>query len=174
MKAAAGSNRASICADSSGVPACGAGQVESVRARNGQRQRTQDERQQRQEHEVGAVGDDQAHLPAGDRRDLAPHAGVNRFAQVGRLVCRCERRLLLASLEEAAVGFLGIGAHLAEDLGPVGGAHRLTDLVGRAAVCRLAAGGHQQNLVARVQVGQHVRHHDHHPAGVGQLAQHQS
>ena len=96
---------------------------------------------------------------------------MNGFAQVGGLV-RCCGRQLLVPLQEPAVGFLGIGAHLAEDLGPVGGAHRITDLVRWAGVRRLAARGDQEQLVAGVEVGQHVRHHDHHAAGVGQLAQH--
>ena len=159
MNAAAGISRLSICADSSGVPACGAGDMKSVVAGHRQGQRAQDERQQRQEDEIGAVGDHQADLPAGDRRDLAPHAGVNRFAEAARLVGLVRQIPLgplfgLVLVQEAAVGFVGVGAHLGEDLGPVGGAHRPTDLVGRAAVGRLAAGSHQQHLVADVQVGQ--------------------
>jgi hypothetical protein len=96
---------------------------------------------------------------------------MHGFTQVGRLV-RLRGKLRLLTLPEPAVGLVGIGAHLAEDFGPVGGAHHLADAVRRPVVRGFAARRHQQQLVAGVQVRQHVRHHDHHPTGVSQLAQH--
>jgi hypothetical protein len=139
------------------------------------RNRTQDEWQQRQENEVGAVGDDQPNLPARDGRDLAPHAGMYRFAQLGRFIGLRQGSGPLPGLilsEEPSIGFVGVGAHLGEDLGPVGGSHRVANVVRRTAIGRLTPRRHQQQLVADIQVGQHVRHHDHHTARVGQLTQH--
>ncbi len=98
---------------------------------------------------------------------------MHRLTQAARLIGLVRHALLgLAAFHEAAIGFVRVGADLGEDLGPVGGTHRVADLLGRAAVGRLAAGGHQQHLVADVQVGQRVRHHQHHTTGIGQLAQH--
>ena len=65
-----------------------------------------------------------------------------------------------------------VGADPGEDVGPVGGSHCRPDLAGRVGECGLAAGSQQQHLVAHVDVGQRVRHHKHHPAGVGEPAQH--
>ncbi|SHU54144.1 Uncharacterised protein [Mycobacteroides abscessus subsp. abscessus] len=63
-----------------------------------------------------------------------------------------------------------IGRGVGEDIGPVGGAHLLTDAAGRPAVGGLAAGRQQQHLVAVAQVGQRVRDHHDHTARVGELA----
>ena len=100
-----------------------------------------------------------------------------------RLVCvgsprsaGCLRRAAAAAAARAGevtlVGRVGIAGDRAEDVGPVGGAHRRADLVGRPAERGLAAGRQQQHLIAHVEVGQRVRDHQHHAAGVGQLAQH--
>ena len=48
----------------------------------------------------------------------------------------------------------------------------VADLSGRAQVRRLAAGRHQQHLIADVEIGQGVGDHQHHAAGVGELPQH--
>ena len=161
-----------ICAASSGVALVGAADAEPGVAGNRQRQPTHDERQQRQEDEVAAVGDDQPDLAAGDRGELAAHAGVRRGAQIGRADSAGGRRRRPVAGQEAAVGLVGVGAHLGEDVGPVGGSHGLADLAGRAQERRLAAGRHQQHLIADVEVGQRVRDHQHHATGVGQLPQH--
>ena len=74
--------------------------------------------------------------------------------------------------QEAAIGLVGVGAHLGEDVGPVGGAHRRADLIGRTQERGLAAGRQQQHLIADVEIGHRVRHHQDNAAGVGELAQH--
>src|SRR6204780_3868659 len=114
-----------------------------------QRQRPDEERQHRQEHRVAAVGDDETNLAAGDRGKLAQQVGVHGFAEVRRdFRGRCPRLPSAAvSLQKAAIRFVWIGAYIGEDVRPVGGSQRSTDLAGRPVEGGLAAGGHQQNLI---------------------------
>ena len=55
----------------------------SALAAHGEGQDADEERQQRQEHRVAAVGDDQPDLAARDRGELVEYVGVYRLAQVG-------------------------------------------------------------------------------------------
>ena len=71
---------------SSGVPAFGPGRWNPLLPGTVSDSEPRMNGKQRQEDEVGAVGDDQADLPPGDRRNLAPHTGMHRFAQVAGLV----------------------------------------------------------------------------------------
>ena len=132
MKAAAGNSRARICADSSGVPACGPAAWKPVLP--------------------GTVSDSAPRMNGNSARKMKYARSATTRRTCRRAIVEIWRRTLvctgspksaglsalrggwlLFSLEETAVGFVGIGAHLAEDLRPVGGAHHLADLVGRAA-----------------------------------------
>ena len=98
-------------------------------------------------------------------RGLAQDRRVSRAGGGGGRRARCARGT-------RALAAVGVARDRAEDVGPVGGAHRRADLAGRPAERGLAAGGQQQHLIADVEVGQRVGDHEHHAAGVGELAQH--
>ena len=75
-------------------------------------------------------------------------------------------------VQVALRGRVGITGDGGEDVGPVRGAHRRADLVGRSVERGLAARREQQHLVAHVQIGEGVRDDQDDAAGVGELTQH--
>ena len=106
-------------------------------AGHGQRQQTDDERQQREEHHVATVGHQEPYLAACDRRYLSPHTGTCRCqlsapADPDSGVERCESLGPVGALLPARnrrCDAVGIGADDAEDVGPVGGPDRRLELV---------------------------------------------
>ncbi len=73
---------------------------------------------------------------------------------------------------ERPIGRVGVGTDSGEQIGPVRGAHDRTDVGWRPAVGDLAPGGQEHYLVAGIQMGEAMSHHQHDAPGVGESAQH--
>ena len=135
-------------------------------------QHAHDERQQRQKDKVAPIGDDQPGLPPNDRRELPTQAGVRGLTEVGWRLDRRRRRRGPGLRQIPIAGGLRITGDGAEDVGPVGCSHRRPDLGRRSAERGLATRREQQHLIAHIEVGQRMRHHQHDAAGVGEIPQH--